>query len=527
MSTFTSEPGVRLGGRYRLEDRLAAAAGWSAWRAIDEILARPVSVITFAAGFPRLEQVVTAARAASRLTDTRLTQVFDVEDSWDHAYIVLEWPVGDTLAELVAAGPMDPDAGARIVAEAAAALAGAHAAGLAHLCLRPDSVRWTAGGGVKVTGLGIDAALSGVTSEDPELADTRGLGQLLYSVLTGFWPGPDYPDYTDLLSAPESDGQPRRPSQVQAGVPAVLDDVTQRALALPGEDSYEDGYGPFTAPAELAAALSAVIPPVQVPPAAAQQDARWDANHRRAQRSQLRAMTQRNLGQRAELPQTQPSYEAYQEAGRLGRRTSVRAIAISALVLIAVAGASTAALHLLHKSPSIASHRKSHSPSASSPASSLANITPSSASGFDALNRADTGDENSNQAMNVLDGNPHGWSSQYYHSAQFGNLKSGTGFILNLGTAARVKSVTVTFGSAPGAVAELKVGNSEDRTRANLNSMTTVAGPSDVSGTYTFNVQQPVSGQYLVIWFTKLPPMAGKPGWFEAQIFKVAVTGAS
>ena len=203
MSTYTSEPGVRLGGRYRLEDRLAAAGGWSAWKAIDEILARPVSVITFAAGFPRLEQVVTAARAASRLTDTRLTQVFDVEDSWDHAYIVLEWPFGDTLADLVATGSVEPAAGARIVAEVAAALSGAHAAGLAHLCLRPDTVRWTPGGGVKVTGLGIDAALSGVTSDDPELADTRGLGRLLYAALTGLWPGQDYPE---LPPAPETRG---------------------------------------------------------------------------------------------------------------------------------------------------------------------------------------------------------------------------------------------------------------------------------------------------------------------------------
>jgi hypothetical protein len=57
--------------------------------------------------------------------------------------------------------------------------------------------------------------------------------------------------------------------------------------------------------------------------------------------------------------------------------------------------------------------------------------------------------------------------------------------------------------------------------------MTTVAGPRNVSGTYTFNVQQPVSGQYLVIWFTKLPPLAGHRGEFEAQIFKVVVTGTS
>ena len=65
MSTFISEPGTKLGGRYRLEDRLAAATGWSAWKAIDETLARPVTVVTLAAGFPRIAEVVTAARAAS------------------------------------------------------------------------------------------------------------------------------------------------------------------------------------------------------------------------------------------------------------------------------------------------------------------------------------------------------------------------------------------------------------------------------------------------------------------------------
>jgi hypothetical protein len=516
MSTFTSEPGVRLGGRYRLEDRLAAAAGWSAWKAIDEILARPVRVITFAAGFPRLEQAVTAARAASRLTDTRLTQVFDVEDTWDHAYIVLEWPVGETLADLVAAGPMEPAAGARIVAEAAAALAGAHAAGLAHLCLRPDTVRWTAGGGVKVTGLGIDAALSGVTSDDPELADTRGLGELLYSALTGLWPGADYPE---LPSAPESDGQPRRPRQVRAGVPTVLDDVTGRALALPGRDGHE----PFTAPAELAAALSAAIPPVPVPPAAVRPDARPDADHW----SILRASQQRAGGQRAELPRTQPSYNAYQQAGGRGRRTAARAVAISAVALIVVAGATAAAVHVLSKSPPASTKHRSGSPSASSPAHLTTAIAPLWARGFDALNPADTGDENTAQAANVLDGNPQGWSTQYYDSAHFGDLKTGTGFILNLGAGARVSSVTVTFGTAAGAVAQLMVGDSDVRSAGNLNAMTTVAGPSNVSGTYTFNVQHPVSGQYLVIWFTKLPPLAGQPGKFEAQIFKVAVSGTT
>jgi hypothetical protein len=508
MSTFTSEPGTRLGGRYRLEDRLAAAGGWSAWKAIDEILARPVSVITFAAGFPRLEQVVTAARAASRLTDTRLTQVFDVEDSWEHAYIVLEWPVGDTLADLLSTGSVDPVAGARIVAEVAAALSGAHAAGLAHLCLRPDAVRWTAGGGVKVTGLGIDAALAGIGAEDPELADTRGLGQLLYAALTGLWPGPDYPE---LPPAPTSDGLPRRPRQVRAGVPTFLDEVTCQALALPGRD----GRPAFSSPAQVAAALSSAIPPVQVPPAvAALRDQRRDADRYAQQRQ----------------PQWPTVSRGYPQEPPVRRRGAGQLAVVTLVVLVAVAGASAAAVHLLHRPTAATAGGKSRSSSRSAATSTV--ITPVGAAGFDALNpNGDPGDENSNQAVNVLDGGPAGWSTQqYYGSPFFGGLKKGTGLILNLGKPVKVSSVTVKFGSIPGADVQVKVGSSRARTPANLASMTTIATASNVSGSFTFTGTRKATGQYLVIWFTKLPPMAkkhGKQAVYMAQIFSVVIRGTT
>src|SRR5260370_10867935 len=153
MSTFISEPGTRLGGRYRLEDRISASGGWAVWKAIDETLARAVTVLTFAPGFPRVREVVTAARAASRLTDSRLAQVFDVEDTGDRAYVVMEWVVGDSIDDLLAAAPLDPARGVDLVLQAAQALAGAHAAGLAHLRLTPESLRWTPRGGVKITGL--------------------------------------------------------------------------------------------------------------------------------------------------------------------------------------------------------------------------------------------------------------------------------------------------------------------------------------------------------------------------------------
>ena len=161
---------------------------------MDETLARPVSVLTFAPGFPRITQAVTAARAASRLTDPRLAQVFDVEDGDDQAYVVLEWVGGESLTDMLADNPLEPGQACALIADASRALAGAHAAGQAHLRLTPDTLRWTRGSGMKITGLGIDAALAGdgpadAGAVDPAVTDTVDLAALLYAALTGYWPG--------------------------------------------------------------------------------------------------------------------------------------------------------------------------------------------------------------------------------------------------------------------------------------------------------------------------------------------------
>jgi serine/threonine protein kinase len=144
---LTCEPGTRLGSRYRLEDRIGGGSGWAAWKAIDETLARAVTVLAFARGFPRIADVVLAARAVGRLTDARLAQVYDVEEDLDHAYLVMEWAGGDSLDDLLADGPLEPEQAGEIIAQSAEALAAAHAAEVAHLCLTPGCVRWTPGGG--------------------------------------------------------------------------------------------------------------------------------------------------------------------------------------------------------------------------------------------------------------------------------------------------------------------------------------------------------------------------------------------
>ena len=511
MSTFTSEPGIRLGGRYRLEDRVSANSGWSAWKAIDETLARPVAVLTFTPGFPRISEAVTAARTASRLSDARLAKVFDVEEDWDHAYVVMEWVAGDSLEDLLADGPLDPRQGGEIIAQAAEALASAHAAGVAHLCLTPGSLRWTQGGGVKVIGLGVDAALTGATAEDPALADTRGLARLLYAALTAHWPGDDWPG---LPPAPEVDGHPRSPRQVRAGVPAPLDEITCRAL-IP-----RDGHGdPITTPAVLATTLAEVIPapaappPLTPPPAApepamppgpAYGTAYWQGNGGRSRRSRR-------------PPDIRPA-----------RRGGASRLLVAAVIVLVTAAVVLGGFALLrqsrggHRGGSTTGHHSS------SPNGGARVLKPLNARGFDALSpsSADPSNENSDMARFAIDGNPAtAWETQWYQrNPRFGGLKSGTGLILDMGKPVRLSSVTVTFGATPGADVRIELGNSNRRAPGTLSQFTTVAQQNNVGGTYTFTTHSTSRGRYVLIWFTLLPPTGH--GTYQAKIFNDVVRGA-
>src|SRR5690348_6424691 len=279
MSTYTSEPGTRLAGRYRLVDQVSSGTGWTYWKATDETLARSVTVLTFATGFPRVTETVTAARAASRLGDPRFSQVFDVEDGEELAYVVLEWVSAESLLDMLSEGPLDPARASALMVEAARAIAVAHDIGLAHLRLDPACLHWTAGGGVKIAGLGIDAALAGpalIASEDgtddPELADTRDLARLLYAALTGYWPGlpgadgsapapPQAARSALLPPAPENGSGLCTPRQVSAGVPAGVDDVTCRALF-----QRPNRHGPALSTAAMFAdALASAAPPMPLP----------------------------------------------------------------------------------------------------------------------------------------------------------------------------------------------------------------------------------------------------------------------
>jgi serine/threonine protein kinase len=522
MSTYTSEPGTRLAGRYRLVDQFSMGAGWTLWKATDETLARSVSVLTFATGFPRVAETITAARAASRLNDPRFTQVFDVEDADDGAYVVLEWVVGASLLEMLAEGPLDPPRAAALLVETAQAVASAHAAGLSHLRLDPACLHWTPGGGVKITGLGIDAALSGpaVTEDpeanDPDLTDTRDLGRLLYAALTGYWPG-EPGSGPGLPPAPETDGTLCTPRQVSAGVPAGMDAVTCQALF-----QRASRHGPaVSTPAEFADALTQVAPPVPfaVPVAATA-----------AQRAVPRYQTDSYQPDGSTNP-----YPAAAAAGAYGgrsgnrrpppseRSTAMRAIVSLVIVLV------LAAIGLVGWSISRSMHHSTATPQASgsssagtSPAANSVLLQPVSASSFEL-----SGTDDPAGVPLAIDGSTStAWHTDYYYGeSTFGNLKKGTGLLLDMGKQVRLSQVSVQFGTTCCTAADIEIGNSTSPSA--LNSFTVIHSTTTAQGTTTFNVTSKATGQYVLIWLTNLPPMTGSSGQYEAFIYNIIVRGSA
>jgi hypothetical protein len=535
MSTYTSEPGTRLAGRYRLVDQVTVGNGWTMWKAIDETLARPVSVLTFAPGFPRIPQVVTAARAASRLTDPRMAQVFDVEDGGGQAYVVLEWVSGETLTDMLADGPLDPGRACSLVSEAARALAGAHAVGQAHLRLTPDALCWTRSSGIKITGLGIDAAragdgLTGTDGHDPAIADTIALAGLLYAAVTGYWPG-EQP--TRLPPAPVSDGMVCTPRQVSADVSSAIDSVIVRALL---QRPTRQG-GPIQSPAAFADAIAAVAPPVPLPePAPPAPPGYGDRGYPDRggyggypndpdtwqQQSPQGTVPYPERRQSAQFAAANRGYQQPGYAGDERRGTSRVLLTVVVVLVLAAIGVTVWAVGLRkpgHSTSNAGGGGGHPTSSASHSATAVGGVLkPVGDSTFNIYGTPPGNTEDQTEAINAIDGSQStGWATSYYFgSPKFGGLKPGTGLLINMGQKVKLSQVRLLFGLGD-ATAQIYLGDSGPslaKSSTALSQFKQVTASTTGTGSTTFTVSPAdanVTGQYVLIWLTSLPKMVNPP----------------
>ncbi|TDC43884.1 AMP-binding protein [Actinomadura sp. KC345] len=534
MSTSVIEPGTRLAGRYRLEERITDSGGSCLWKAIDEILARAVAVRTFDPKFPRITEAVTSARAASRLTDPRLTQVFDADDSGESAYVVSEWVAGESLEGMLAKAPLEPGRAATLLYEASEAMAAAHAGGLSHLCLTPRDLVWTTGGTVKALGVATHAVLGDRHSEDPAGEDVRGLGRMLYAAITAHWPGDG--SESDLPAAPSADGVVHPPRLVQAGISHAIDAIVCRCLGIGQAE-------PLASPAELAKALRGV-PRTPLPLFAglghAQPPAPRPAAPRRPATPSTSATTQphqphgheqpqatshvpppRTRGRHADYPPP-PSPAPTQAAPARGRgahgahgggprRPGNRAllgVAAAALTVIVGLGAWAISGTGGDEDPNDGGVTDPGQQT-SQPAPSVTKLTAQGASAFQDSDPGHPDTSIGKGVDTVIDGRPDGtWETQRYNDPNFGNYSKGMGVLLDMGKPVKVANVKI-HAPVSGGVLQVKVGDSQSaaglkaigRQPANGGELTVTANPQ-------------ATGRYVLVWFTELPasPAKGRLG---------------
>jgi serine/threonine-protein kinase len=267
-----TEIGSVLGGRYRLVELLGQGGMATIYRARDAQLDRDVAVKLLRPEFGRdpdfLARFRDEARAAASLNHPNIVAVFDFGEEASGPYIVMELIDGQDLASILREnGPLPPRQAARVSAEVAMALHAAHVRGIVHRDVKPSNILVGRDGRVKVADFGIARALTeaaltlpGITMGSvhyfsPEQArgepatqasDIYALGIVLYEALTGQRPFSG--DGAAAVALARLTSTPPRPSALRAGVPAALDQIVQRAMAL-------DPAARFASSASLASAL--------------------------------------------------------------------------------------------------------------------------------------------------------------------------------------------------------------------------------------------------------------------------------
>ncbi len=135
------------------------------WLARDEVLHREVAVKRLRhADDLAVERAAREARLAAAANHPHVVAVFDlVEDAGDR-WLVMEYVAGRTLAAVAAEdGPLPADRAARLLAQAAEALAAAHAGGIVHRDVKPSNMLVTPDEVLKLSDFGIARALDDAT----------------------------------------------------------------------------------------------------------------------------------------------------------------------------------------------------------------------------------------------------------------------------------------------------------------------------------------------------------------------------
>ncbi len=144
---------------YEIERRLGAGGSGVVYLANDTLLQRPVVLKMLRAGIMSPEQmrstVLREARLASAIEHPNVCAIYEVGETADAGYIVMQYVPGQSLDHLIANGPGNLQLVLSVGIQVADGLQAAHSLGIFHRDLKPQNVMLTDGGLVKILDFGL------------------------------------------------------------------------------------------------------------------------------------------------------------------------------------------------------------------------------------------------------------------------------------------------------------------------------------------------------------------------------------
>ncbi|MEV4507739.1 serine/threonine-protein kinase [Dactylosporangium sp. NPDC049525] len=244
--------GTTLGGRYRLDERIAGGGMGDVWRGTDEVLGRTVAIkvllpaLLEEPGFA--ERFRGEARTMATINHPGVVDIYDYGSENGTAFLIMEYVEGDALSRTLSrVGRLTPARAMALVAQAADALHAAHEKGIVHRDVKPGNLLVRPNGTLVLTDFGIarSAAIAQLTAAgsvlgtasyiSPEqasgaqatpLSDVYALGVVAYQCLSGQRPFEgDNPLQIAMRHVRDM------PPPLPADIPPAIVQLVERAMA--------------------------------------------------------------------------------------------------------------------------------------------------------------------------------------------------------------------------------------------------------------------------------------------------------
>ena len=259
---MSRRPGERL-GKYELVALIGTGGMGEVYRARDPRLERDVAIKAIRSSamddVDARARLWREARAAASVNHPSICQIFDVGETGDEIFIVMELLDGEPLANRLRDGAMPLDESVKVTLGMLGALSALHGRGIVHRDLKPSNVFLTPSG-VKLLDFGLARSRQSLTNDvtvtragmvvgtprymAPEQwteakADSRtdlfAVGSLLFEMLSG---GPAFPG-DDLMQVYHAVMSSHPPALSGSAVIATIDAIIHRALEKRADDRFQ------------------------------------------------------------------------------------------------------------------------------------------------------------------------------------------------------------------------------------------------------------------------------------------------